>query len=408
MYNLNLTPEQIEFRDTIADFARSRIKPAAIHPDHLEPFAKPLLMDLLDEASSLGIRSLLVSEEAGGIGADGLTACLIFEELSAGDVDIAVTLANTALAAKLLFDQLMTPDQKKKYLLPFIDDEQFHLAFACDGSQNRSGWNYHQPPTSEATSQLTVQQAGSGWRVDGRLTDVVNADVAKLIALWVPDHGIFLLPRGTEGLKLDSKNDPFARTTSSKETAVSWSHGVVSDCVFDDCRLDTDQCITPTSGNVQSIQELLQGTILVQAAIQLGIAKIALETAVEYAKLRRQGGRNIVEHQAIGTKIADMTIKLESTRAMVWKAAWVSDHPEAIADRSLPNLPYTVMAQTLVADSVNEITLLAAEFFGAMGVMRDMPLQKYVNDSFIFTSSNGLDSATKLLVAEAVADYRDE
>ncbi|HZM46388.1 MAG TPA: acyl-CoA dehydrogenase family protein, partial [Burkholderiales bacterium] len=98
---------------------------------------------------------------------------------------------------------------------------------------------------------------------------------------------------------------------------------------------------------------------------------------------RRQGGRNIIEHQAIGTKLADCAIKLELARTMIWKAAWALDNPEA----------------------VNEVTLLAAECFGAMGVMRDMPLQKYVHDAMVFLHSEDTDGAAKLAVAEALAGF---
>jgi len=101
-----------------------------------------------------------------------------------------------------------------------------------------------------------------------------------------------------------------------------------------------------------------------------------------------------------------MSLKLEAARNLVWKAAWVSDNPEAIANRSVDDLPYAIMAQMLAAESANEVALLAAEHFGAMGVMRDMALQKYVNDSFIFLQACGHDSSTKLLLADAVSDYR--
>ena len=80
MYNLHLTPEQIEFRDTMRNFAANEIKPAAVDPQRLEPLAKPLLRDCLDKASELGLRTLLLSEEAGGVGADMMTACIVFEE----------------------------------------------------------------------------------------------------------------------------------------------------------------------------------------------------------------------------------------------------------------------------------------------------------------------------------------
>ena len=139
------------------------------------------------------------------------------------------------------------------------------------------------------------------------------------------------------------------------------------------------------------------------AAVNLGLGRAAYEAALDYAKLRRQGGRNIVEHQAIGTKLADCAIKLELARNLIWKAAWALDHPESAS--SLSDLPHHVAARVYTAEAVNEVALLAAECFGAMGVMRDMPLQKYVHDAMVFLHSEETDGAAKLAVAEAIAGY---
>src|SRR6185295_15470092 len=95
MYNLNLTAEQLEFRDTLRDFVQNEVKPAAIHPDRLQPFEKPLLTAALDDASRMGLRTLALSEAAGGAGADLLTSCIVLEELAAGDVDVAAALGLT-------------------------------------------------------------------------------------------------------------------------------------------------------------------------------------------------------------------------------------------------------------------------------------------------------------------------
>jgi len=91
---------------------------------------------------------------------------------------------------------------------------------------------------------------------------------------------------------------------------------------------------------------------------------------------------------------------------MVWKAAWALDHPDAVAKRSLSDLPLQTIASVFTFEVVHEITLDAAECFGAMGVMRDMPLQKYVHDSRIFLHSGDSNSVAKFRIAEAVAGFR--
>src|SRR5918999_2475899 len=106
MYDLHLTAEQLEIRDTVRDFVRNEVKPVALHPSRLEPFAKPLLSEIVEAASKMGLRALTLSEECGGAGADNLTACIVWEELAQGDPDVAAVLARTSILARLVLDEL--------------------------------------------------------------------------------------------------------------------------------------------------------------------------------------------------------------------------------------------------------------------------------------------------------------
>jgi alkylation response protein AidB-like acyl-CoA dehydrogenase len=122
--------------------------------------------------------------------------------------------------------------------------------------------------------------------------------------------------------------------------------------------------------------------------------------------LRVQGGRRISEHQAIGTKLAEIAINLEVARNAVWRAAYAADHPEAVADRSLPDLPLQIIAQVFTSGAIYRAAKDAAEVFGAMGVMRDMPLQKYVHDAFVCLHTGDGNADAKLRIAESLVDYR--
>src|SRR6516225_9829588 len=106
MYNLHLSPEQLQIRDTVRDFVAEALK-----PERLEARARPLLVEALDQASQMGLRTLALSEEQGGAGADNLTCCIVTEELAVGDPDVAAVLAQTATLAHALFDRLMTAEQ---------------------------------------------------------------------------------------------------------------------------------------------------------------------------------------------------------------------------------------------------------------------------------------------------------
>jgi alkylation response protein AidB-like acyl-CoA dehydrogenase len=143
-----------------------------------------------------------------------------------------------------------------------------------------------------------------------------------------------------------------------------------------------------------------------QEAIALGVGRAACEAAVAYAKLRVQGGRPIVEHQAIGRILADAAVRLTVARGVVWQAAWASDHPQAYAERSLPDLPLQAVAQVYTGQAVHEAVELATECFGAMGVMRDMPLAKYMHDARICVQAGTTGIAAKFRIAEALVGYR--
>lgn len=407
MYDLHLTAEQLEFRETVRDFVEREVKPVALHPDRLEPFEKPLLLDLLDKASRMGLRTLALSEEAGGAGADGLTSCIVLEELGAGDVDIAVALAQTSLLGGILFGQRMAPEQRKRFLPQFTADDRYHLAFAGYDADADIGWSYHRPHTAESGVETTaVRQKSGEWVVNGVTRFTPNATIAKLFAAQVRTDpkkpgmsgvSTLLVPRDTPGLTV--RDPAWAGSGANGKAFINWYHGAGGELVFKDCRVPGDHLLGKEGDPIRI------GGIPQLAAINLGIGRAAYEAAVDYAKLRRQGGRNIIEHQAIGTILAEIAIKLEVARNMVWKAAWAADHPDAVADRSLSDLPLDTIARVFTSEVVHEATEGAAECFGAMGVMRDMPLQKYVHDALVFLHSEESNSAAKLRVAEAVASY---
>ncbi|HEY7741784.1 MAG TPA: acyl-CoA dehydrogenase family protein [Burkholderiales bacterium] len=399
MYDLTLTPEQVEFRETVRDFVEAEVKPAALNPKRLEPFEKPLLAGLLDKASQMGLRTLALAEEAGGAGADGLTSCIVMEELGAGDVDLAAVLAQTATLAHVLFDRVMTPEQRARFLPEFIKDDHYHLACAGRDPGADAGWSYHRPLVESDALPAAVKQ-GREWVINGSLAFVANAAVAKLIAVQARTGAsglaTLLVPRGTPGLTV---REPLRAIGE----VIRWHHGAGAGVTFKDCRVPAENAL---GGSAPALAAELARGVPPLAAVNLGLGRAAFDAAVDYSKIRRQGGRNIIEHQAIGTKLADCAIRLELARSIIWKAAWALDHPGAVADGSETHLPLPVVARVYTAQAVNEVALLAAECFGAMGVMRDMPLQKYVHDSMVFLHSEDTDGAAKLAVAEAVAGYQ--
>jgi alkylation response protein AidB-like acyl-CoA dehydrogenase len=391
MYNLHLTPEQLEFRDTVRDFVNDEVKPVTLNAQRLDVGDRSLPMDVLRKASQMGLRTLALPEDLGGVGADGLTCCIVTEELAVGDSDVSAVLSETSALARRLFGA-MTEAQRDRFGAAFLEDDDYHLALACREPDDDSalGINYHRP-VADMRLATTAARDGDHWLINGAKDAVANAPVAKLIAveaLTDKGAGLFLVPRETSGLSITVQPEP------------RWYHGSCGRLSLKDVRIPAENLLGLGAGaNAGRDVPLAQ-------ALNIGIGRAAYEAALEYAGLRIQGGRPIIEHQAIGTKLADIAIRLDIARTAVWRAAWAADHPEAFADRSLPDLPLSTMAKVFTAEAVYRAAKDAAECFGAMGVMRDMPLQRYIHDAMICLHSGDGNSDDKLRIAEALVRYR--
>jgi alkylation response protein AidB-like acyl-CoA dehydrogenase len=354
---------------------------------------------VLDKASQMGLRTLALSEDAGGAGADNLTCCIVTEELAVGDPDVAAVLAQTSALAHELFDRAMTDEQRGRFLPAFLDHDRYHLALAEHEPDRDAtlGINYHRPQSSDTPFKTTAERSGDAWIVNGLKDRVANAPLAGLFAVQVTTGAgvsTLLVPRGSPGLAV-------AEIAASSR----WHHGAYGTVTFKDCRVPGENLVGPEGQSLLAADHA--GRRIPQAqALNLGIGRAAYEAALDYAQLRVQGGRRIIEHQAIGGKLAEVLVRLEVARAAIWQAAWASDHPDAIADRSLPDLPLSTIAEAFVSDAIYHATKDAVECFGAMGVMKDMPLQKYVHDALICRHSGTGNSDAALRIAEALAGYR--
>jgi alkylation response protein AidB-like acyl-CoA dehydrogenase len=295
----------------------------------------------------------------------------------------------------------MDDAQRDRFLPKFLNDDRFHLAFAQreQGADTKLGVNYYRSNLTENPIRTTAVKANDGgWIVNGTKVAVANAPIAKLFVVEAvtPGRGgtiILLVPVDTPGIGV--------RTYEK-----AWHHGPCGDVTFEECRVPANHLLGDGAVALLTDADRAGRGAPLSQALNLGIARAAYEAAINYGKLRVQGGRPIIEHQAIGTKLAECAIKLEVARAAVWQAAWASDHPKGYADRSLPDLPLQTVAQVFTSEMMMKATRDAAEIFGAMGVMRDMPLQKYVHDASVCLHSGNGNTDAKLRIAEALAGYR--
>src|SRR6185436_18112956 len=337
MYNLHLSPEQLEFRDTVRDFVEDEVKPVTLKADRLDLSDRTLPVEVLRKASQMGLRTLALPEDLGGVGADALTSCIVTEELAVGDDDVAAVLTETSALALRLFSA-MTPKQRERFGTAFLEDDDYHLALACrePGDDSALGINYHRP-APDMRLATTATRDGDHWIINGAKDCVANGPIAKLIAIEAQtDKGpaLILVPRDTPGLTVSEQPEP------------RWYHG--------SCGLLSLKDVRVAAGNLLGISGATDAgrAAPLPQALNLGIGRAAYEAALEYAGLRVQGGRRIIEHQAIGTKLAEVAIRLDVARAAIWRAAWAADHPDAVAGGSLPDLPLASVAKVFSSEAV--------------------------------------------------------
>src|SRR5258705_7590981 len=282
MYNLHLTAEQLEIRDTVRDFVAQEIKPIALKSARLEAGDRRFPPEIFDKASQMGLRTLSLSEALGGGGVDNLTSCIVNEELAAGDVDLATVLAETSKLGHKLFDRAMTPEQRARFLPQFLADDRYHLAWADHEPDNEAdsalGIHYHRAERTAVSVKTTATKQGNGdWVVNGIKNFVANAPLAKLIAVQVRTdpsasgaNGVstLLVTPGTPGL-----------TIKEHDTASAWYHGTRGELVFKDCRVAAADLLGAEGAGPIGNHVVGRGIPRFEA-LNLGIGRAAYEAAI--------------------------------------------------------------------------------------------------------------------------------
>ena len=399
MYNLHLSPEQLEIRDTVRDFVAREVEPPAIEPKRLEARARPLLLDVLDKASQMGLRTLALSEDAGGAGADNLTCCIVTEELAVGDPDVAAVLAQTSTLAHELFDRAMTDEQRGRFLPAFLNHDRYHLALAEHEPDRDAtlGINYHRPQSSDTPFKTTAERSGDAWIVNGLKDRVANAPLAGLFAVQVTTGAgmsTLLVPRGSPGLAV-------AEIAASSR----WHHGAYGTVTFKDCRVPGENLLgpkgearlPPTTPAVESRR--IRRSILASVA-----PPTRPPSTTRSCGYRADAGSSSIRRSVESLPRSWSGSRLRAPRS--GRRPGLPTIPTQSPTAAFPTCRLRTIAEAFVSDAIYHATKDAAECFGAMGVMKDMPLQKYVHDALICRHSGAGNSDAVLRIAEALAGYR--
>ena len=389
-----LNEEESRWRNIAREFAEKVIRPDVLRRDRLPTAAERIPWDWIRQADALGLRTLGVPKKFGGAGADVLTLCLVGEELAVGDLGFAVILDQCWKMAHILGDA-MTPEQQEKFIPPFVADPEATMAigFTESGAGSDHQGYYDSPDIDFRTVAV---RDGDSYIINGSKRYVSNGCMAKLYfvvtrtdpAKTLREGGsVFVVPAGTPGFRAG-----FFHEKSSQRLATNGTFH------FENCRVPAGNLLVGEGLMSRLRAEFMPGSKAEAAATALGVGRAAYEYAMQYARERVQGGKPIVQHQAVAMMLAQMAMKIDAARMQIWKAAW-------LADRRLPAARVTgLLAKVNASETAFDACRLACEILGGAAIMHDHPVEKYLRDAASFLHSDGTNQICLLRAAAGLAD----
>ncbi len=374
-----LTDEQRMIRDMARDFAEGELAPHAGEWDLKGGYPD----DILPRMGQLGLMGMLVPPEWDGAGADHVAYALAMEEISAGDVgtSTAMSVNNSLVCAGILKGG--SEEQKECFLRPLARGDM--LGCFC----------LTEPQAGSDASNLRTRAVpdGNGYRLSGTKQFVSSgsrADVAMVFAVTDPDAGkkgisCFLVPTGSEGY-----------TVASHETKMGQRAHDTCQIVFEDVRLTPDLMLgEPGQGYAIALGNLEGGRIGV-AAQATGAMRAAYEAALAYAKERTSFGKPLIEHQAVGFRLADMATEIEASRLLTLQAARLRDAGE-------PCLKEASMAKLFASETAERVCSKAIQTLGGYGYLSDFPVERIYRDQRVCTIYEGTSDVQRLVISRALA-----
>ncbi|NVO14565.1 MAG: acyl-CoA/acyl-ACP dehydrogenase [Rhodoplanes sp.] len=351
--------------------------------------------EILEGAEAVGIRTLGVPEQHGGIELDPAsevsTFALIAEEVARGDSGLADKLVQNWKVAVLLRN--VAPEHlQKKWFGRLLEDPQFLLAHCLTEPRGASDrWLPYNVP--EAAMQTRAVRKNGGWVINGRKQFISNGYDAGLYVVYAntnPAVGMlagtssYLVPRDTPGLTVARCNETMGCRFMNN-----------GELVFEDMWLPDDHLLVENDSLGRAGIYFRPGKII-QAAKNLGVGMRAFEVTADYVQNYVQGGRILIKHQAVALRIADMATRLEAVRALLDRAARAVDDKDPDAD-ALCN-----MAKVYASEEIFKVAQHALELHGGNGVMLDFGVEKLFRDAAIFLHMDATVDISKMKIVKAL------
>ena len=370
------TPEQIQLRKSVREFAEAEIAPHVMEWDEAQIFPAEVVRKL----GQLGYMGAIFPEELGGAGLGYIEYSIIIEELSRVDGSVGIILAaHTSLCSNHIFK--MGTDEQRRCFIPKLASGEW---LGC--------WSLTEPEAGSdaaGTRTTAVRNDDGGWVLNGAKTFTTNAHYADVcVAMAVTDraaaqHGIsaFVIEKGTPGFR-----------TGKKENKLGLRASATGEVIFENCRIAPTHLLGKRNeGFVDSLKVLDGGRISI-AALAIGMAQGAYDAALRYSKLRKQFHRPISEFQAIQYKLVDMAVDLDAARLLNYRAGWMLDRGMRVTRESS-------MGQLFASQAAVRIANEAVQIHGGYGFIKDYPVEKFYRDVKLCTIGEGTSEIQRLVIA---------
>ena len=372
-----LPEEHEELRSAIRALCDKEIAPYAAAVDEDVRFPQ----EALDALNASGFNAVHVPEEYGGQGADSLAACIVIEEVARVDASASLIPAVNKLGTMGLI--LRGSDDLKKRVLPEIADGKM-ASYAL--SEREAG--------SDAAAMRTRAKAdGDDWVLNGSKCWITNGGKSAwytVMAVSDPDKGA----NGISAFMVHEDDEGF--TIGPKERKLGIKGSPTTELYFENCRIPGDRIIGEPGTGFKTALATLDHTRPTIGAQAVGIAQGALEAAIAYTKDRKQFGRPVADNQGVQFMLADMAMKVEAARLMVYSAA-------ARAERGEPDLGFiSAASKCFASDVAMEVTTDAVQLFGGAGYTVDFPVERMMRDAKITQIYEGTNQIQRVVMSRAL------
>lgn len=365
------------------DFAQNECLPGVIERDEHQKFPREQIMKLAE----LGFMGMMVDPKYGGSGMDTVSYVLAMEEISKIDASVSVCMSvNNSLVCWGL-DTYGTEDQKQKYLTPLAqgrkDGELYIGAFLL--SEPEAG--------SDATSQrTTAEDKGDHYLLNGTKNWITNGSSASVYLVMAQTDP----SKGSKGINtfIVEKNSPGV-TVSAKENKLGIRGSDTHSILFNDVKVPKENRIGDDGFGFTFAMKTLAGGRIGIASQALGIASGSYELALKYSKERKAFGKEIMHHQAIQFKLADMATRVEAARLLCLKAAWEKDQ----------RMDYTLsssMAKVYASETAMWASVEAVQIHGGYGFVKEYHVERLMRDAKITQIYEGTSEVQRIVISRAI------